>query len=246
MSDAGAVRDRLLQAGLQLSSQRPRDEVTIALLGAVGWLERLLLEHRGAARAAFEAARDGTVDAALWLSAGRPREEVAGALLLATQALGGRGAAEPPARLSSEVWNDRRSIWQMIGGASPRTHLLDHMLSHMEEPGPGVLERVSEVLRYDADARVPEDAERVGLPLELVVRNARETAVISAADFRRIEPSVRWVSGPSGMMGIVGGRPFRVNGPLIYGSRAVRFHWLHEEALVPFGELTLRAAAGPA
>ena len=81
------------------------------------------------------------------------------------------------------------------------------------------------------------------MPLELVVRNARETTVVPATAFRAIEQSVRWVTGPTALTGVVGGRPFPVVGPFVYGERAVRFHLLHDEVLVPFGTLRLQAAA---
>lgn len=241
-SEIAQPHERLLRAGLALANRRPRDEVVMTLLGAIGWLERLMREQDADVREAVIGARDHAVEAAMWTSGGVAREAAAGALLLAMQAL-------DPVRertrvhLPSRTWNQRLTVWQMIGGASARTHLLDRLLETVGDATAPVLDQVAEIVRWDDDEPLPADVEAVAMPLELVIRNARETTVVSAIEFRAIEQSVRWVTGPNGLTGVVGGRPFRVLGSFVYGERAVRFHWLHDEVLVPFGALRLQAAS---
>lgn len=242
MSEIDQPHERLLQAGLALTNRRPRDEVVMTLLGAIGWLERLSRDASADVRRSVVAARDHAVEAAMWISGGVARENAAGALLLAMQALDGVRVRHRP-KLPSRTWNQRLTVWQMIGGASARTHLLDRLLETVGDATAPVLDQVAEIVRWDDDEPLPADIEGVALPLELVVRNARETTVVPAAAFRAIEQNVRWVTGPTGLTGVVGGRPFRVVGPLVYGERAVRFHFLHDEVLVPFGVLRLQAAA---
>lgn len=242
MSEIDQPHERLLRAGLALANRRPRDEVVMTLLGAIGWLERLAREPSPDVRRAVIAARDHAVEAAMWISGGVSRENCEGALLLSMQALDATRARVRP-HLPSRTWNQRLTVWQMIGGASARTHLLDRLLETVGDATAPVLDQVAEIVRWDDDEPLPAEAEVVTMPLELVIRNARETTVVSAPAFRAIEQSVRWVTGPGGLTGVVGGRPFRVVGPFVYGERAVRFHWLHDEVLVPFGTLRLQAAA---
>lgn len=241
-SEIAQPHERLLRAGLALANRRPRDEVVMTLLGAIGWLERLMREQVAGVREAVIAARDHAVEAAMWTSGGVAREDAAGALLLAMQAL---DPVRERARvhLPSRTWNQRLTVWQMIGGASARTHLLDRLLETVGDATAPVLDQVAEIVRWDDDEPLPDDVESVAMPLELVIRNARETTVVSAVEFRAIEQCVRWVTGPNGLTGVVGGRPFRVLGPFVYGERAVRFHWLQDEVLVPFGALRLQAAS---
>jgi hypothetical protein len=242
VAEMSQPHERLLRAGLALANRRPRDEVVMMLLGAIGWLERLSREHGADVRRAVMAARDHAVEAAMWTSGGTEREHAASALLLAMQALDPvRERARP--HLPSRTWNQRLTVWQMIGGSSARTHLLDRLLETVGDATAPVLDQVAEIVHWDDDEPLPAAVEAVAMPLELVIRNARETTVVSAPAFRAIEQSVRWVTGPTGLTGVVGGRPFRVLGPFVYGERAVRFHWLHDEVLVPFGTLRLQAAA---
>ena len=242
MSEIDQPHERLLRAGLALANRRPRDEVVMTLLGAIGWLERLSRDASFEVRRAVIAARDHSVEAAMWTSGGIAREDAAGALLLAMQALDPvRERARP--RLPSRTWNQRLTVWQMIGGASARTHLLDRLLETVGDASAPVLDQVAEIVGWDDDEPLPADIESVAMPLELVVRNARETTVVTAPAFRAIEQNVRWVTGPTELTGVVGGRPFRVLGPFVYGERAVRSHYLHDEVLVPFGTLRLQASA---
>ena len=241
MSDLDQPRERLLHAGLALASRRPRDEVVMTLLGAIGWLERLARDPAPAVRRAVAGARDHAVEAAMWTNAGVDRETCASALLLAMQALDAM-RARVRTHLPSRTWNQRLAVWQMIGGASARTHLLDRLLETVGDASAPVLDQIAEIVRWTEDDPLDAEAETVAMPLELVVRNARETTVIPAPAFRAIEQNVRWVTGPDGLTGVVGGRPFRVVGPFVYGERAVRFHWLHDEVLVPFGTLKVQAA----
>ena len=243
-SELDQPHERLLRAGLALTNRRPRDEVVMTLLGAIGWLERLARDPSPDVRRAVIGARDHAVEAALWTSAGMKREDCAGALLLAMQALDTTRARVRP-HLPSRTWNQRLTVWQMIGGASARTHLLDRLLETVGDATAPVLDQIAEIVRWDDDEPLPADVETVAMPLELVVRNARETTVVPAVEFRAIEQSVRWVTGPDGLTGVVGGRPFHVIGSFVYGERAVRFHWLHEEVLVPFGTLKVQAAQPP-
>lgn len=241
MSEIDQPHDGLLRAGLALANRRPRDEVVMTLLGAIGWLERLSRDASAEMRRSVMAARDHAVEAAMWISGGVGREEAAGALLLAMQSLDNvRVRARP--HLPSRTWNQRLKVWQMIGGASARTHLLDRLLETVGDASAPVLDQIADIVRWDDDEPLPAEIESVAMPLELVVRNGRETSVIPAPEFRAIEQSVRWVTGPTGLTGVVGGRPFRVVGPFVYGERAVRFHFLHDEVLVPFGSLRLQAA----
>jgi len=241
VSEIDQPHERLLRAGLALANRRPRDEVVMTLLGAIGWLERMARDSSAQVRAAVIAARDHAVEAAMWTSGGVAREDAASALLLAMQALDPvRDRARP--HLPSRTWNQRLTVWQMIGGASARTHLLDRLLETVGDATAPVLDQVAEIVRWDDDEPLPPEVEAVGMPLELVVKNGRETTVVSAPAFRAIEQSVRWVTGPDGLTGVVGGRPFHVVGNFVYGERAVRFHWLHDEVLVPFGTLRLQAA----
>lgn len=212
------------------------------VLGAIGWLERLARDPSPALRRAVLSARDHAVEAAMWTSGGVPREDAAAALLLSMQALDATRARVQP-HLPSRTWNQRLTVWQMIGGASARTHLLDRLLETVGDATAPVLDQIAEIVRWDDDEPLPAAVEAVTMPLELVIKNARETTLVPAGAFRAIEQNVRWVTGPTGLTGVVGGRPFRVLGPFVYGERAVRFHWLHDEVLVPFGTLRLQAAA---
>lgn len=241
MNEIDQPHERLLHAGLALASRRPRDEVVMTLLGAIGWLERLARDPSPVVRHAVMGARDHGVEAAMWTNAGVSREACASALLLAMQALDST-RARVRTHLPSRTWNQRLAVWQMIGGASARTHLLDRLLETVGDATAPVLDQIAEIVRWTDDDPLAADVETVSLPLELVVRNARETTVIGAHAFRAIEQNVRWVTGPEGLTGIVGGRPFHVVGPFVYGERAVRFHWLHDEVLVPFGTLKVQAA----
>ena len=240
MSEIDQPHERLLRAGLSLASRRPRDEVVMTLLGAIGWLERLARDPSPMVRRAVMGARDHAVEAAMWTNAGVSRETCASALLLAMQALDAT-RARVRTHLPSRTWNQRLAVWQMIGGASARTHLLDRLLETVGDATAPVLDQIAEIVRWSEDDPIDADIETVAMPLELVVRNARETTVIPATSFRAIEQNVRWVTGPDGLTGVVGGRPFRVIGPFVYGERAVRFHWLHDEVLVPFGTLKVQA-----
>ncbi len=241
MSDIDQPHERLLSAGLALASRRTRDEVVMTLLGAIGWLERLMRDPAPEIRRAVMGARDHAVEAVMWTNAGVGRETCASALLLAMQSLDTARARVRP-HLPSRTWNQRLAVWQMIGGASARTHLLDRLLETVGDATAPVLDQVAEIVRWSDDDPLDADVEAVRMPLDLVVRNARETTVIGANAFRAIEQNVRWVTGPDGLTGVVGGRPFHVVGPFVYGERAVRFHWLHDEVLVPFGTLKLQAA----
>ena len=233
--------ERLLRAGLALANRRPRDEVVMTLLGAIGWFERLSRDPSPQVRKAVMGARDHAVEAALWISGGVARETCEGALLLAMQALDSTRARTRP-RLPSRTWNQRLTVWQMIGGASARTHLLDRLLETVGDASAPVLDEIADIVRWDDNEPLPPEVESVAMPLELVVKNARETTIVPATEFRAIEQNVRWVTGPDGLTGVVGGRPFHVVGSFLYGERAVRFHWLNEEVLVPFGTLRLQAA----
>ena len=241
MSEIDQPHERLLHAGLALASRRPRDEVVMTLLGAIGWLERLARDPSPVVRRAVMGARDHAVEAAMWTNAGVSRETCASALLLAMQSLD-TTRARLRTHLPSRTWNQRLAVWQMIGGASARTHLLDRLLETVGDATAPVLDQIAEIVRWSEEDPLAADVEAVAMPLELVVRNARETTVIPAPAFRAIEQNVRWVTGPDGLTGVVGGRPFRVVGPFVYGERAVRFHWLHDEVLVPFGTLKVQAA----
>ena len=241
MSEIDQPHERLLQAGLALASRRPRDEVVMTLLGAIGWLDRLARDPSPQVRSAVMGARDHAIEAALWTSAGVDRETCASALLLAMQALDST-RARVRTNLPSRTWNQRLAVWQMIGGASARTHLLDRLLETVRDATAPVLDQVAEIVRWTEDDPVGPETEAVGMPLELVVKNARETTVVAGQAFRAIEQNVRWVTGPDGLTGVVGGRPFSVIGSFVYGPRAVRFHWLHDEVLVPFGTLKVQAA----
>lgn len=241
-SELDQPHERLLRAGLALTNRRPRDEVVMTLLGAIGWLDRLSRDRDPRVRGASSSARDHAIEAVLWTSAGVAREDAAGALLLAMQSLDTVRARVRP-QLPSRTWNQRLTVWQMIGGSSARTHLLDRLLETVGDATAPVLDQITEIVSWDDAEPLTEEVERVSLPLELVVRNGRESTVVPAAAFRAIEQSVRWVTGPIGLTGVVGGRPFRVLGSFVYGERAVRFHWLHDEVLVPFGTLRVQAAA---
>ena len=243
-SEIDQPHERLLRAGLALANRRARDEVLMTLLGAIGWLERLSRDPVPQVRKAVVGARDHAIEGAMWISAGVPREDCAGALLLAMQALDSTRARVRP-HLPSRTWNQRLTVWQMIGGASARTHLLDRLLETVGDATAPVLDQIADIVRYDDDEPLAPELEAVAMPLELVVRNARETTVVPAVEFRAIEQNVRWVSGPDGLTGVVGGRPFHVVGSFVYGERAVRFHWLNEEVLVPFGTLRIQAALPP-
>ena len=243
-SEIEQPHERLLRAGLALANRRPRDEVVMTLLGAIGWLERLARDPSPAVRKAVIGARDHAVEAALWISAGVKREDCAGALLLAMQALDATHARVRP-HLPSRTWNQRLTVWQMIGGASARTHLLDRLLETVGDATAPVLDQIAQIVAWDDEEPLAPEIEAVAMPLELVVKNARETTVIPALEFRAIEQNVRWVTGPEGLTGVVGGRPFHVVGSFVYGERAVRFHWLNEEVLVPFGTLRVQAAQPP-
>ena len=245
VSDIDQPHERLLRAGLALANRRTRDEVLMTLLGAIGWLERLSRDPSPEVRKAVMSARDHAVEAAMWTSGGVNREECAGALLLAMQALDATRAHVRP-HLPSRTWNQRLTVWQMIGGASARTHLLDRLLETVGDATAPILDQIAEIVRWDEDEPLPVEIETVNMPLELVVKNGRETTVVAAHTFRAIEQNVRWVTGPDGLTGVVGGRPFHVVGSFVYGERAVRFHWLHDEVLVPFGTLKLQAALAAA
>ena len=241
VSELDQPHERLLRAGLALTNRRPRDEVVMTLLGAIGWLERLARDPSPQVRKAVIGARDHAVESALWTSAGVAREDCAGALLLAMQALD-TTRARVRTHLPSRTWNQRLTVWQMIGGASARTHLLDRLLETVGDATAPVLDEIAAIVRWDDDEPLPPEVETVAMPLELVVKNGRETTVVPAHAFHAIEQNVRWVTGPDGLTGVVGGRPFHVVGSFVYGERAVRFHWLHDEVLVPFGTLRLQAA----
>ena len=241
MSDIDQPHERLLRAGLALANRRPRDEVVMTLLGAIGWLERLSRDPSPDVRKAVIGARDHAVEAAMWTSSGVGREECESALLLAMQSLDATRARVRP-HLPSRTWNQRLTVWQMIGGASARTHLLDRLLETVGDATAPILDQVAAIVRWDDEEELAPELEAVSMPLELVVKNGRETTVVAAHAFRAIEQSVRWVTGPDGLTGVVGGRPFHVVGSFVYGERAVRFHWLNDEVLVPFGTLRLQAA----
>lgn len=239
------ARDRVLEAGLWLVSRRPRQDALTAVLGALGALERAtaLREHH-------TAARDHLIEAALWLVAGRDREDVARTLVYALEALeAGGGAPEREAGaapladtdLLPELWRHRLHAWRGRGGSSAITALADRILGDAAA-GRAALgaQRIAFAFRDsddDATDALP------GWRLALEIDNGAHTTVIAAADFHAIEQDVRWVSGPDELLGLVGGRPLRVAGSLVYARRAVRYQTIRDELLLPFGGIRLKVEA---
>jgi hypothetical protein len=249
------ARERILDAGLWLVSGRPRQEVLTSVLGALGAAERT----RGDAHARM-LVRDHLLGAALWLVAGRPREEVARALVHALAAAD-PGAAAPPADpsrapaepgdraaadgLHAELWRHRLATWRELGGASATTALADRILeSAAAEPAGHGAGRIAFAFRDAGHAGGRGEADPPAeWRLSLEVSNGAVTTVIPADVFQAIEQEVRWVSSPDELVGIVGGRPLRVTGSLVYARRAVRYHGTREEVLLPFGGIRLRVEA---
>jgi hypothetical protein len=252
-TDSGALRqarERILDAGLWLVSGRPRQEVLTSVLGALGAAERAT----GGA-AVRQLVRDHLLEAALWLVAGRPREELARALVHALDAAGPRDdAAVPPpaamaaaddAALHAELWRQRLGMWRERGGASAATALADRILEAAAAGRAG--QGAGRIAFAFRDAGPAAGGDAADPPAEwrlsLEVRNGAVTTVILPDAFQAIEQEVRWVSSPDELLGVVGGRPLRVTGSLVYARRAVRYHGTREELLLPFGGIRLRVEA---
>lgn len=234
-----SVRIPLAEAGLWLVAGRSRGDVATRLLLALGLMERAVPADPGPADPA--PVRDHLVEAVLWLTAGRPRPQVARALLAALSVEDGQPASSAlPCTPPADWWVQRLHAWDRWGGASPLTGLSDWLLHSAIHPDPPL---APDVVVGALSAVEPEPDEACLWSLALEVNNGASRTVVPATDFRAVERDVRWVSGTTGLLGMVGGRPLRATGGLIYERRAVRYRWVREEVLLPFGTLRIREAA---
>jgi hypothetical protein len=143
---------------------------------------------------------------------------------------------------ASLTWNLRLRMWKRHGD-SVMARLLDRVLTAAAD---GRLSVDDETLTRLL-SRGAADERPLGwdVRLELDLGGAHHS--VEAAEVVSLEPSVSWIDGPSGPLGVVGGRPLRaLVTPSHAAQHAVRVRSAGEEELIPFDWLRLHRVERPA
>lgn len=239
---------RVLEAAICLASGKPAASAAIALLRAFDAIDsdqgRTANTKRRSpvSREALSLASDG----ALSLLAAEPVDAVSSKLLAAWGCLldplqgesrrlrrGPRTANAP--RAEALLWNRRLAAWKTDGGASPFTRLLDRIVDL-------ILRGRTAISPEEAAARIetpaPSESKAPGYFWQLRILDDGQQLVIGANEFLAIEEQVRWIDGPTGKLGIVGGRPFVTTGAVnVTSNQAIRRMLDGQEVLTPFQRL---------